>query len=206
MSNPTTPRKTRLKGDANNRPCVDCGVTKDRFKDFKPRQSRCAKHRIKGTKSDPACAACVALVNGNVRQPRCIECDSKRSGKRAKNKVATPVAAPAPVAPTPVAPVATPAPVEPVVAAPVATVEAPVAATPVASPAVEVAPTPVAPAATVEPVAVAPVAVEAKAEAPAPKVVKKARPNGATKADLAKLFDLIDEEPKADEGNDASPL
>jgi len=201
MSTPTTPRKTRLKGDASNRPCVDCHQTKDRFKGFKPRQSRCAKHRIKGTKSDPTCAGCVALVNGNVRQPRCIECDSKRSGKRAKNKVATPVAIPATAAPTPVAPVATPAPVapvEPVVAAPVATVETPVAATPVASPAVEVAPTPVAPAATVEPVAVA---VEAKVEAVA--APRKARPNGATKADLAKLFDLIDEPetPASDEGS-----
>jgi hypothetical protein len=182
MSDPVTPRKTRLKGDANTRPCVDCHQVKDRFKDFKPRQSRCAKHRIKGTKSDPTCAGCVALVNGNVRQPRCIACDSQRSGKRGKNKVAaTPVTVPAQVAPTPVAPVATP---EPNVVVPVATVETTVAATPAAAPAVEVAPTPVAPVAAPEPVAVAPV------EAPK---VKKSRPNGATKADLAALFNLLDE-------------
>lgn len=192
MSSPaTTPRKTRLKGDAKTRPCVDCGKTKDRFKDFKPRQSRCAKHRIKGTKTDPSCAACVALVNGNVRQPRCIECDSKRSGKRGKNKVATPVAAPAPVAP--------------VVAAPVETKVEPVIATPVVAPAVAVAPTPVESVPVVpveEPVAVAPVE-EVKVAAPAP---KKSRPSAATKADLARLLDLIDDEPKADEGNDVSPL
>ena len=193
MSDTNQPRKTRLKGDANSRPCFDCGVTKDRFKDFKPRQSRCAKHRIKGTKSDPTCDGCVKLVNGNVRQPRCTDCDSKRSGKRSKSKVATPVAAPAPVAPTPVvaAPVATV--VEASVVVPVATVETQVEATPAAAPAVEVAPTPTAP---VEPVAT----VE-------PVVVAQVKPKKVShsKADLAKLFTLLDE-PEAsasDEGNNA---
>lgn len=169
----TGQKKTRLKGTKTEKTCVACGKSKNRLKDFKPRWSRCAKHRIKGTKGDPNCADCVTLVNGLIRQPRCIECDSKRTTKKGK-KVTTPtpttVAAPATVqTPEPVA-AETPNTITPVAQA------APVApeATPVQAPA-PVEPTPVQ-AATPEPVAAA----------PAPSKKK----GGLTKlADLAKLLD-----------------
>lgn len=113
-------KKTRLKGTKTEKTCAGpCGKTKDRFKDFKPRWSRCAKHRIKGAKSDPNCADCVTLVNSVIRQPKCIECDAKRSTKKGKKTTAAPtpvtVAPVAPAAPTApeATPVQAPAPVEP---------------------------------------------------------------------------------------------
>ncbi len=178
----TSQKKTRLKGTKTEKTCVACGKSKNRQKDFKPRWSRCAKHRIKGTKSDPNCADCVAVVTGLIRQPRCIECDSKRTTKKGK-KVTTPTVN----TPTTVATPAAPTP-EPVTVAPV-TAQAPAApeATPVQAPA-PVAPTPVASEPTPEPVAVA---------AAAPKSKKS-----LTKlADLAKLLD----EPSSEEGETNSP-
>lgn len=79
-------RKTRLKGTENKKPCFDCGKTKDRFKDFKPRWAGCAKHRTdRGRRFHQAgCAECDAIVNGNIRQPRCIECDRTRPKKQAE--------------------------------------------------------------------------------------------------------------------------
>jgi hypothetical protein len=169
-------KKTRLKGTATTRTCVGpCGQTKDRFKCFRPRWSRCAKHRIKGGKGDPNCDKCVALINGNVRQPRCIECDSKRTTKKGKKitTVAAPVAAPV-VVPT--------APVEPVTVNTVATVET-TAATPVQAP----APLEPTPAPTPETVTVAAPAALVEASAPAEKPKRKAGLNKL--ADLAKLID-----------------
>lgn len=185
----TTPtKKTRLKGTATKKTCVACKVEKDRFKDFKPRWSRCSKHRIKGTKTDPNCTDCQKVVNGNIRQPRCVECDAKRTTKKGK-KVTTPT-------PTAATPVAAPAPVaEPVTVAPVATAAAP------APEATQVqAPAPVAPTPTVE-AKPEPVAVTVAAQAePTPAPRPKAKKPGLTKlADLAKL---LDSEPT---GSDASP-
>lgn len=76
-------RKTRLKGTENKKPCFDCGKTKDRFKDFKPRWAGCVKHRTdRGRRYfQTGCAECEKIVNGNIRQPRCIECDKSRPKK-----------------------------------------------------------------------------------------------------------------------------
>jgi hypothetical protein len=81
-----TKRKTRLKGTENQKPCFDCGVTKDRFKDFKPRWAGCATHRTeRGRRYHKAgCAECEKIVNGNIRQPRCIGCDKQRPKKQAE--------------------------------------------------------------------------------------------------------------------------
>jgi hypothetical protein len=89
-------RKTRLKGTETEKPCFDCGVTKDRFKDFKPRWAGCVNHRTERGRryQEPGCADCAALVNGNIRQPRCIECDAARPKTRKKRKKAA--AAPEP--------------------------------------------------------------------------------------------------------------
>lgn len=88
----TTPkRKTRLKGTETRKPCFDCGKTKDRFKDFKPRWAGCATHRTERGRRyfEPGCADCDAKVNGNIRQPRCIECDKARPKKRKAKTSAT---------------------------------------------------------------------------------------------------------------------
>jgi hypothetical protein len=185
------PKKTRLIGTATTRPCTVCLKTKDRFKDFKPRWSRCAKHRIKGQKGDPACAECVKLVNGNTRQPKCIECDSKRTSKKGTKVAPTPVVA-APVAAQVVEPV-----VEPVQVAHVATATA--APAPEAT-TVTLATAP--PVAAPEPVA----AIQVEA-APAPVEVApkpKAKRNSlASLADLAKLMDA----PASDEpGSSPGPF
>lgn len=84
----TTKRKTRLKGTETEKPCFDCGVTKDRFKDFKPRWAGCATHRTERGRRylEPGCADCLKLVNGNIRQPRCIDCDRQRPKKRKATK------------------------------------------------------------------------------------------------------------------------
>jgi hypothetical protein len=84
-------RKTRLKGTETQKPCVDCGKMKDRFKDFKPRWAGCATHRTeKGRRFyQEGCDDCAKIVNGNIRQPRCIGCDKARPKKR-KAKPADP--------------------------------------------------------------------------------------------------------------------
>ena len=124
----TKKRKTRLKGTETQKPCFDCGVTKDRFKDFKPRWAGCVTHRTdRGRRYfEPGCADCAKLVNGNIRQPRCIECDRQRPKKRkaAKAKATpTPTKAKPKAKPKPKAdpkPVATVNPTPAVEAAPVA--------------------------------------------------------------------------------------
>lgn len=85
-------RKTRLKGTETQKPCVDCGKTKDRFKAFKPRWAGCASHKTdKGRRYyQEGCDECAKLVNGNIRQPRCIECDKTRPKKRSKKKTSDP--------------------------------------------------------------------------------------------------------------------
>ena len=118
----TKKRKTRLKGTETKKPCFDCGVTKDRFKDFKPRWAGCATHRTDQGRRylEPGCADCAKLVNGNIRQPRCIECDRQRPKKR---KAAKAKATPTPTKAKPKAdpkPVATVNPTPAVEAAPVA--------------------------------------------------------------------------------------
>jgi hypothetical protein len=77
-------RKTRLKGTETRKPCFGCGKTKDRLKDFKPRWAGCINHRTdRGRRFFKAgCADCEAIVNGNIRQPRCIGCDKARPKKR----------------------------------------------------------------------------------------------------------------------------
>lgn len=77
-------RKTRLKGTETRKPCFGCGKTKDRLKDFKPRWAGCINHRTdRGRRFFKAgCADCESVVNGNIRQPRCIGCDKARPKKR----------------------------------------------------------------------------------------------------------------------------
>ncbi|MGE3483496.1 MAG: hypothetical protein AB7L09_02070 [Nitrospira sp.] len=77
-------RKTRLKGTGTQKPCVDCGKTKDRFKDFKPRWAGCEKHRTERGRRfyQTGCNDCEKIVSGNIRQPRCIGCDKDRPKKR----------------------------------------------------------------------------------------------------------------------------
>jgi hypothetical protein len=127
MSKPTKKKKTRLKGTETKKPCFDCGKTKDRFKDFKPRWAGCVQHRTPNGRRffQKGCADCAALVNGNIRQPRCISCDKlrpkKRKAKKATAPTPTPVVKPEPVAveptPEPVAVEPTPEP-EPVAVEP----------------------------------------------------------------------------------------
>jgi hypothetical protein len=91
---PKKQRRTRLKGTATEKPCVDCGQLKHRFNDFKPRWAGCATHRTdRGRRyHEPGCDECEKLVNGNIRQPRCIECDKARPKKRAAKSTPEPVA------------------------------------------------------------------------------------------------------------------
>jgi hypothetical protein len=195
-------KKTRLVGTATTRPCTFCKKVKDRFKDFKPRWSRCAKHRIKGTKGDPNCADCTKLVNGNTRQPKCIECDSKRTTKKAK--------APTPVTVAPVAAQAAPAPVETPVAAQVAPVEPAnkieAVATATAAPAPEATTVtlPTAPVAAPAPEAVTVAKVETApaATVEAPKAPKKGKKGLNALADLKAMF----EEPTGSEGSGSGPF
>jgi hypothetical protein len=120
MTKPTKTRKTRLKGTETEKPCKvvkrdgsvhGCLKTKNRFTDFKPRWAGCSAHKTEGGRRffEPGCADCAKVVNGNIRQPYCIECDSSRPKKagaatpKPKAK-ATPKAKPKPVAtvnPTP---------------------------------------------------------------------------------------------------------
>jgi hypothetical protein len=161
-------RKTRLKGTATHKPCVDCGQMKDRFRDFKPRWAGCATHRTKRNRRyyEPGCEECEKLVNGNIRQPRCIECDKARPKKRRGQPAPTPE-------PTVVeTPAETPTVVEP---EPVNEPEPAV---------VETAPDPVVVEPQEEP---SPESVEVPAPKPEPK--PKARPKIASMADLSKLFD-----------------
>lgn len=120
---------TKKGEDAKHKRCKPtaqggCGKLKSRLKEFKPRWSKCEKHREQGlSKDDPKvlkCDECKSLRTGFVRQPLCIECDSKRGkqeGKKATTKVTakskkskSTVAAPVVAAPAP-APVAQPQPV-----------------------------------------------------------------------------------------------
>ena len=167
-------RKTRLKGTETHKPCVDCGKMKDRFKAFKPRWAGCVSHRSdRGRRIfEPGCDDCAKLVNGNIRQPRCIVCDAARPKKR-KKKDATPEPTPVVEAPRPEAKP------EPVVEAkPEPEPEPVVEAKAEASPASVKVPEP---------------------EAPKPKAPKKKRPKIATAADLSALFDEGGEENDASE-------
>lgn len=87
----TKTKKTRLRGTETQKPCVDCGKTKDRFKDFKPRWAGCEQHRTdRGRRYyQDGCGDCAKIVNGNIRQPRCIGCDKARPKKRNKKAEAT---------------------------------------------------------------------------------------------------------------------
>jgi hypothetical protein len=185
---PTKEKKTRLKGTKTHRPCVDCGKMKDRFADFKPRWAGCATHRTERGRRyfEPGCEACKALVNGNIRQPRCIECDKARPKKRNKKakapKVETPVVVPevyGPVqeAPKPVVAEDTPEEIEAILSGePVAVVEVPsVAELPTVVGLPEVAPESV------------------NVPEPTPEPVKPKRPKIATMADMYALFDSADE-------------
>lgn len=112
-------RKTRLKGTETRKPCVDCGRTRDRFKHFKPRWAGCVTHRSANGRRyyQDGCEECDKLVNGNIRQPRCVDCDKKRP-KKSRKKTATPT--PTPEAKTePKAPEPKAEPVPAVVAEPV---------------------------------------------------------------------------------------
>ena len=101
MSKIQKPRKTRLKGTEAKKPCFDCGVTKDRFADFKPRWAGCVQHRTANGRryNQTGCTDCAALIHGNIRQPRCIECDKLRPKKLKAAATQTPK----PVKPKPVA-------------------------------------------------------------------------------------------------------
>lgn len=170
-------RRTRLKGTQTHKPCCECGKTKDRFKDFRPRWAGCATHRTERGRRyfEPGCAECVAVANGNIRQPRCVDCDKARP-KKGKGKAAP--------APTPVV-------VEPETAEPVLRVLPPVEPEPVEAEPVEAAPEP-------EPVVVgmeeaAPESVVVDPEpapepaAPAPEP-KKVKTMSDIMADLSGLF------------------
>lgn len=76
-------KKTREKLGPKQKRCCDCKQIKHKLKDFKPRWGRCEKHREQGKPFQAKCKGCVALVNGNIRQPRCIGCDAKRVKKEA---------------------------------------------------------------------------------------------------------------------------
>ena len=93
----TKKKKTRLKGTETMRPCVDCGKMKNRFTAFKPRWAGCQVHRTERGRRffQQGCGDCKALVNGNIRQPRCIECDKARPKKK-KAATPTPIAAAVP--------------------------------------------------------------------------------------------------------------
>ena len=103
-----TKRKTRLKGSDTMKPCAGCGKSKDRFKSFRPRWAGCEKHRTdRGRRYyQKGCDPCDAKVNGNIRQPRCIECDAARPKKRKADAAPTPT-------PILTAAASTPEPVEP---------------------------------------------------------------------------------------------
>jgi hypothetical protein len=166
-------RKTRLKGNETKRPCFDCGKTKDRFKDFKPRWAGCVQHRTPNGRRyfQPGCLECKALVNGNIRQPRCIACDALRPKRRSA----------AAAAPTPVAVEPTPAP-EPVAVEPTPEPE-PEAVEPTPEPVVEVVGQP-------EP---SPESVKLP-EPEAPKPVAKPKPVATSAADIFKMLEDADAE------------
>jgi hypothetical protein len=172
-------RKTRLKGTATHKPCVDCGKMKDRFAGFRPRWAGCASHRTERGRRyhEPGCDECEKLVNGNIRQPRCTECDKARPKKRNTKAETT---------------------VEPKTLTDVALVSFPDA---VLLPASSMEPedllgVPVMPEPEPEPVVTAheepsleSVQVPEPEPEPTPASVKKARPKIASMADLSKLFD-----------------
>ena len=171
---PKKERKTRMTGTDALRPCVQCRELKPRFTAFKPRWAGCEQHRTERGRRfyQKGCAACDAKVKGNIRQPRCIDCDKSRSKKRK------------PAAPKPTkieAPVVEPTP-EPVIVEPLVVEPEPIAAVIVEAPVVEPEPTP-------EPVAIvgqpesSPESVEVT-----PEPSKPARPQIASMADLSKLF------------------
>lgn len=88
-STPTVSK--RLVGTPTTRTCVDCHLEKDRFKDFRPRKSRCNDHRGKANATAAeTCSACTALRNSLTRQPRCTACDGAR-GKAKSAAKAKPV-------------------------------------------------------------------------------------------------------------------
>jgi hypothetical protein len=123
---PPKKRKTRLKGTETKKPCFDCGKTKDRFKDFKPRWAGCVTHRTPNGRRfyQKGCADCDKLVNGNIRQPRCVDCDKMRPKKRNAKKAATPTPTPVATTPEPVAVIEpTPEPVAVIEPEPVAVIE-----------------------------------------------------------------------------------
>ena len=203
----TQPKKTRLKGTSTKKPCFDCGRTRDRFAHFKPRWAGCVSHRIANGRRfyQAGCADCEKLVNGNIRQPRCIDCDKKR-GKKQKPGVSTPT--PIIAAPKPAAQPVAAAVVEPESVVVEAPTEAPTETLVVEEPTPEAE-------AEAEPVVIEPTPeVEAEPEAeeaqgetevlaveepsaesvtlpeptPAPTPKTKARPAIASMADLSKLF------------------
>jgi hypothetical protein len=93
---PKKKRKTRMTGTDALKPCVDCKKMKPRLTAFKPRWAGCVDHRNeKGRRyHQPGCVACFEKVNGNIRQPRCIECDSSRPKRRGKGKTPKPTPTP----------------------------------------------------------------------------------------------------------------
>ena len=183
MSKTPKKRKTRLKGTAKEKPCFDCGKTKNRFTDFKPRWAGCVQHRTPNGRRyfQKGCADCAALVNGNIRQPRCIDCDKLRPKKRkaAKAKAAAAKAA----TPTPVNVPEVLAAVEAATPEPVVVEPEPVVVEPEPEPVV------------VEP---EPVVVEGQAEPspesvklpePAPVVKPKPAPVATSAADILAMLD-----------------
>lgn len=115
----TAPKKTREKLAPKQKRCFGCKQIKHKFKDFKPRWGRCEKHKEQGKPFSEKCKGCAEARGSNIRQPRCVGCDAKRTKKEApakakatkKKQVATAatVEVPAPqvaVAPAPVAVVA----------------------------------------------------------------------------------------------------
>jgi hypothetical protein len=176
---PKKKRKTRMTGTDALRPCVQCKELKPRFTAFKPRWAGCDQHKTERGRRyyQEGCAACDAKVNGNIRQPRCIECDKSRSKKR-KPAAPKPTKVEAPKVEAPkVEPTPEPTP-EPVAAEPEPTPEPkPVvveARTPTLSEALSVEPK-------AEP---SPASVDATPEP----TQAPARPKIASMADLSKLF------------------
>ncbi len=173
-------RKTRLKGTATHKPCVDCGKMKDRLTAFKPRWAGCATHRTERGRRyhEPGCEECEKLVNGNIRQPRCIECDKARPKKRKKAPKPTPEPVVVEQEPEPVSPLPSVRSGEQDGADPLAPVEPepePVVVEPQDEPSEE--------------------SVKVPEPEPAPAKPKgKKRPKLATMADLSALFDSSEED------------
>ena len=162
------PRKTRMTGTAALRPCVQCKELKPRFTAYKPRWAGCVAHKTERGRRifEPGCADCKAIADGNIRQPRCIDCDKTRSKKR---NVVTPSVTPTPIKAE-----------VPVVAA--ATIEVPAVVDLPAEPEPEPEPEAV----TVEPQSEA--SDESVEVTPPPVAAPKARPKIASMDDLSKLF------------------